>query len=124
MGVGAAYSFIDKPNAFFNLSNCILYELSDLKKNDTTRDIYSTFRNSFRVRFRIAHNDLVVFDGVSFIQNSLQYKNDYIINATTNLSLKLRKWLSLTTSLTYNKIKRTNRENLLLTYGLSAEKYF
>lgn len=124
MGIGGAYDLLDRESAELNVSNGILYEYSDLNINDSTRNIYSTFRNSFRFRFRFVYNELIVFDGVSFIQNSLQYKNDYILNSTTNLSFKIRKWLSLTTSVTYNRLNRTNRENLLFTYGLTAQKYF
>ncbi|MDB5193898.1 MAG: hypothetical protein JWQ96_3461 [Segetibacter sp.] len=124
LGLGAAYNIVDKKNTLVNISNGILYEYSDLKINDSTRNIYSTFRNSFRFRFRLAYNDRIVFDGVSFIQNSLEYKYDYILNSTTNLSFKLVKWMSLTSSLTYNRLNRTNRENLLLTFGITAEKYF
>lgn len=124
-GLGLAYSFVDTTNAFINLSDGLLYESSDINRNDTTREIYNTFRNSFRLRFRFASkNELVVLDGVSFLQNSLSVKEDYIIRSLTNLSFRLRKWLSLTTSATFNKVNRTNRENLLITYGLRAEKYF
>jgi hypothetical protein len=66
----------------------------------------------------------VVIDGSNFLQNSLDRKQDYIIRSTTNLSFKLQKWLSLTTSLNYNRANRTQSENLLLTYGLTVEKYF
>jgi hypothetical protein len=34
------------------------------------------------------------------------------------------RWLSLTMGLTYNKLGRTDRENLLFNLGLSVERYF
>lgn len=123
-GLGGAYDLVDRPDFVVNVSDGILYEFGDLKVNDTTRDVYNTFRNSFRFRFKLAVNERLSLDGISFIQNSLQEKNDYIFNSTTNLSFKLMKWISLATSLKYNKVNRTNRENLLLTFGITAEKYF
>jgi len=107
-----------------NSSDGILYDKSDLYLQDTIRDVYDTFRNSFRVSFRFALKELAVLDGSSYIQNSLNYKNDYIIRSNVNLSFKIRKWLSLTTSLNYNRINRTQRENMLVSYGLKAEKYW
>ena len=47
-----------------------------------------------------------------------------LINATSKLSFKLLQWISLTASLRYNKVNRNNRENLLLTFGVTAERYF
>lgn len=123
-GVGIAYYLVNKKNAMFNISDGFLYDKSNLMLNDTTRDNYHTYRNSFRILFRFVIKDIVVIDGSDFIQNSVQYKNDYIFRSTTNLSVKLRKWLSFTTSLNYNRMNRTRAENMLLTYGLTAEKYF
>lgn len=123
-GAGAAYNIIDKKNMMFNISDGFLYDKSNLLLSDSTRDIYHTYRNSFRILFRFVIKDIVVIDGSDFLQNSLQYKNDYIFRSTTNLSLKLRKWLSLTTSLNYNRMNRTQSETTLFTYGLTAEKYF
>jgi hypothetical protein len=123
-GLGLAYSVIESKNAYLNFSDGILYDKSDLYLQDTIRDVYDTFRNSFRVSFRFALKELAVLDGSSYIQNSLNYKNDYIIRSNVNLSFKIRKWLSLTTSLNYNRINRTQRENMLVSYGLKAEKYW
>lgn len=124
MGLGAAYNFIDKPDFFINLSDGILYEFSNLKITDSTNDIYQTFRNSFRFRFRYVYKDRITLDGVSYYQNSLKDGSDYIINSTTTVGIKLMKWISFTSSLKYNKVRRSNRDNLLLTFGLTAEKYF
>ena len=33
-------------------------------------------------------------------------------------------WLALTSALTYNKVARTQRENLLLTFGFTVEDWF
>ncbi|MBB5394566.1 DUF481 domain-containing protein [Mucilaginibacter sp. AK015] len=88
------------------------------------RDVYQTYRNSLRLQFRFNISDRVVIDGSNFLQNSMQQQSDYIIRSTTSLSFKLQKWLSLTTSLNYNRLNRTNSENLLFTYGVTAEKWF
>jgi hypothetical protein len=124
VGLGVAYNVLDRQNAFINISDGIIYESSDLKLNDTSSTVYKTYRNSFRFRHRFVINEIIVLEGTNFLQNSLTYKNDYIIKAVNSVSVKLRKWLSFTTSTTYNRIQRTNRENLLVTFGLTAEKYF
>ncbi|MES2893235.1 MAG: DUF481 domain-containing protein [Bacteroidota bacterium] len=123
-GLGIAYSIVDRPDLFINVSDGILYEFADLKLSDTTRDIYRTFRNSFRFRVRYAFKERVSFESTSFLQNALQKNDDYIFNSTNTLSIKIAKWISLTSMLKFNKVNRTNRENLLLTFGLTAEKYF
>ncbi len=123
-GLGAAYNVIDKKNAMLNLSDGILYDLSDLYISTTENDVYQTYRNSFRLNFRFVIYNLLIVDGNNFLQNSLQTKSDYIVRSNTNLSVKLRKWLAFTTSFNYNRQNRTHSENLLLNYGLTVEKYF
>ncbi|MBW8684558.1 DUF481 domain-containing protein [Chitinophaga rhizophila] len=123
-GAGIAYNVIDRKKAYLSLSDGILFENSDLFLQDTIRDVYHTFRNSFRLMYKFVINDLVVIDGTHFLQNSLSLGSDFNIRSTSNLSFLLRKWLSITATLTYNKLNRTNRENLLFSYGLTFEKYF
>ncbi len=123
-GLGAAYNFFDNPKRFLNLSEGVLYEKSDLKLTDSTNNVYAILRNSIRLRYRFVIGKIIVVDGADFLQNSLKDKNDYIINLSNNLSLKLRTWLSFTTSVIYNRINNTGRDNLLITFGLQAEKYF
>jgi len=122
-GAGIAYSFIDKPNAYLNLSNGLLYDTSDLLI-DGNRSVYHTYRNSFRLAIKFNINNLVTLESNTFLQNSLDRRNDYIIRSTSSLQLKLRSWLSVSSSLNYNRQNRTSSENLLFTYGLSFEKYF
>jgi hypothetical protein len=119
-GGGVAYSFVDTKNVYVNLSDGLLYDQSDLLTNDD----YHTYRNSFRLQYHFGVNDLFTFDGSDFLQSSLSRGNDYIIRTTTTLGLKLRKWISLTTSLNYNKMNITQSDNLVFTYGLSVDKYF
>ncbi|RCH56309.1 hypothetical protein DJ568_00130 [Mucilaginibacter hurinus] len=123
-GFGLAYSILDSKNAYLNLSNGVLYDKSDLFLTPGTRDIYHTFRNSFRLAFRFNIKELVVLESSSFVQNSFDYGSDYIIRSNSSLSFKINPWLALTTALSYNRQNRTNSENLLLTYGLTLEKYF
>jgi hypothetical protein len=120
-GAGAAYSIIDKKNVYFNLSDGVLFDQSSLPGNSD----YHTWRNSFRLQFHFsANDDLLTFDTSNFLQSAFANSNDYIIRTTTTLGLKLHKWISLTTTLNYNKMHITNSENLVLTYGLTLDKYF
>ncbi len=123
-GLGLAYNIIDKTTAYLNLSDGLIYEYSDVNLNDSTNQIYDTWRNSFRLSFRWDIRSRVFVNGVGFFQHSLNYGDDYIIRSDLSLGVRLKKWLSLTTALSYNKVSKTQRENLLLTYGLLIEKYF
>jgi hypothetical protein len=67
-GGGVAFNIIDQQNSFLNISDGILYEKSDLSLTDSTRDVYNTFRNSFRLRFKYTIKELVVIDGTNFLQ--------------------------------------------------------
>jgi hypothetical protein len=123
-GFGAAYDIVDKKNLMINISDGLLYEKGDLFLNDTTHDVYNTARNSFRLMFKWVIRDIIVLDGTHYIQNALNYKRDFIIKTNANLSIRLRKWLSITASMTYNQVSRTQRENMLINYGITVEKYF
>lgn len=122
-GAGAAYSFIDDKNNYLNVSDGLLYETGNLML-DTVHNVYNTYRNSFRVVFKWTIRNILVLNGSNFVQNSLSSRKDYILRSNLGLSVKLKKWLSLTTAFTYNKFSRTGRENLLFNYGLTIEKYF
>ncbi len=123
-GAGVAYNFMDKQDAFLNVSNGILYETSKLRVNDSTTERDGTFRNSLRLRYGFRVNNLLSVDATHLWQPSLSTASDYILKSNLNVSLKLSKWLNLTTAASYNKISRTRRENFLVTFGIAAEKYF
>lgn len=123
-GLGAAYKLIDKKNGSFNFSDGILFEYGDINANDTTRRVYRIFRNSLRIRFRWVIRDLVILDGNNMLQSSLLDKNDYNLRSVTSLSFKLVKWLNFTTAANYNRLNATGRETLLITFGLTTDKYF
>jgi hypothetical protein len=122
-GAGIAYSIINRDSIYLNVSDGLLYEYADLQPADTIRDQYNTIRNSFRLLFRYKYRSWA-FDGGGFLQNSLLDANDYIIRTHANLEFKLIWGFSLKTSLVYNKFNRTDRENLLFSYGLVYEKFF
>jgi hypothetical protein len=123
-GAGLGYTFIKAKNANLVFSDGIIYERSDLKNPDNSAEVYETFRNSARLKFHWVIGDLLVLDGQQFFQNSLSDKNDYIIKSNAIAGVKLRKWLNFTTAVNYNKLTKTNSENLLITFGLTIEKYF
>ncbi len=123
-GVGVGYTFVKTPNLSFEASDGFVYETSDLTDPNIGRDIYQTVRNSLRVKYRWAYNERFILEGSNFIQPSILSLKDYIIKLNNKLSVKLNKWLAINASMDYNKISRTNRENILLTYGLTIERYF
>lgn len=123
-GAGIAYNIYDRENAYLNLSNGLLFDSSDLMLENNVRDVYETTRNSLRLSFRFVISKIVVINGSSFYQVSLRDRHDYILKSDAALSLKLNKWLSFTTAYNYNRLARTNRENSLLSYGLTFERYF
>ena len=122
-GLGVAYNVANTPAFWLNLSNGILYETSSLRASADGHESYNTFRNSFRLSFRVAVKNFSL-NGVHFLQNSLRYGQDYIIRSTTGVEVKLNKWISVNTSLVYNQFRRTGSETLLFTYGLAAQRYF
>lgn len=123
-GLGIAYRFIDKENTVFSVSNGILFERSNIINETSNNYEYETFRNSLRVQYRTKFKGIVTFNGTVFYQPSLSHGNDYIITGNATLGVKVWKWVSLTTTCTYNKISRTERENIVFTYGLVFERYF
>lgn len=123
-GAGVGYSIINNEKAELVVSDGLLYETSDLVLPSGIDDKYNTVRNSLRIKHKWMINDLLSFEGTHFWQPSLQNFDDYSIRSSTTLNIKLRKWLSLGTGVTFNKISRTGRENLLINFGLTAETYF
>jgi hypothetical protein len=125
-GAGLAYKFIKDSTGRqeFTLSDGFLYETSNLVDSKLGKDVYQTIRNSFRIRYHFIVKDILVIDGNNFFQPSIVDISDYAIRATNTLSVKVYKILSITAAQTYNKVSRTDRENLLLTFGVTVDKYF
>lgn len=119
-GLGVAYNIVDRPNFNINLSDGILFDTSNLLADSK----YSTYRNSLRLQYKLNINNLLTFEGSNFIQHSLSDAGDYIVRSSNRLGVKLRSWISLTSTLTYNQMTITQRENLNMTYGLTIDRFF
>lgn len=122
-GAGVAYSFWDTETAYLNLSDGFLFDTSSILEDDLPVH-YQTVRNSFRVAYRFVVYSRVTLQGNNFYQPSLTDGSDFNVRLDNNASFALYKGLSLTAALTYNRVNRTGSENLLVTYGLSFERYF
>lgn len=126
-GLGIGYYFIDRENIVIQVSDGILYEASRLENRGESPDVANsqeTLRNSLRLKFRYVFREKVTIDHVDFVQHSLEDRKDYILRSNTIIGVKLYKWISLSLSVNYNKISITERENLLLNYGITFERYF
>lgn len=120
VGAGPGYTIVRNKKISVIVSDGLMFEQGDLTDPELGRITYSTWRNSFRLKYHWLIGDMVSFDGTGFVQPSLSHKHDNILRYTTTLSVKLRKWLSLTSSVTYNRLTRTERENLVITYGIAV----
>ena len=123
-GGGIGFTILDSPRAHLSISDGFLYEANNLIDATLGQDVYSTVRNSLRLRYKFTIKNIVTFNGTNFVQPSILSINDYILNLNNDVTIKLRQWLNLTTSLNYNRLNRTKRENLLLTFGISIDRYF
>jgi len=123
-GGGVSYNFIDSTHLRINISDGLLYEAGDIKTGDAGNNSYATTRNSLRLLLRWKVKDKLTVTSTHFYQPSLQSFKDYIIQSTTNVSIKLYQRLSLNANLAYNKATNTHRDNLLLTYGVVFDTFF
>lgn len=123
-GAGVAYKLINMESMMLRISDGVLFESSNVVLNDSVNQTYNTIRNSLRLQFRYKFKKLLSFESASYWQPSLTYSNDYIININAGLNVKLLQWLSFTSKINYINISRTQRENMLITYGIVMEKYF
>jgi hypothetical protein len=124
-GVGIGYSIVDREVLRLILSDGVLYERGNLYDTpEEGANQYEVLRNSFRLKFRAVIRDVIVLESTDFLQHALSDRKDYIVKSITGLSVKLKKGLSITGAITYNKLSKTKRENLLVTYGLTYERYF
>jgi hypothetical protein len=123
-GAGIAYNFLDRKTTYLSVSDGFIWEKGDLFIEDTIHDVYDAVRNSFRVSYKFVFKELITIDGTQFFQPNITDISDYNLKSVNSIAFNLRKWLAITASMTYNKVTRTGRENLLFTYGLTLEKYF
>ena len=124
VGAGIAYTFIDSPYLKINLSDGFLYERGNLIDAEIGKNVYQVPRNSLRLTYHYTILNKVEIDGAHFYQPSLLSIKDYIIQSNSTVSVKLNQWLSISGTFVYNVVSQTQRNNLLFTYGLTAEKYF
>ncbi len=129
-GLGPGYNVIDKKKSILTVTDGVLYEVNDLYDslygvpggNIFRRDRYQTFRNSMHVLFHWVIGDHYILDGSGFLQNSFTDWNDYILRLTGSASIKLYKWINLTSSASYSKFTRTRGQNTLVTFGLTIQR--
>jgi len=124
VGIGVAYNLLNKKDIWLNVSNGFIGELSRIIENDTSIVNYQTIRNSLRVQFMLKLGERFTFKTGGFFQPSLKYISDHILTNDTELIYQLWKGLQLNTRFMYNKISRTEKENLIFTYGLKYAIYF
>lgn len=130
LALGLGYNLVDKKKSTLVLSDGPLYEKGDLYNvfygrpggPVTQRDQYTVVRNSFRLLYHFLVHDIISFDGTAFMQNAFDNVNDYNLKCNAGISIKLAKWFSFTTTLTYNKFTRTRSENTLLNFGLTISR--
>ena len=123
-GAGVGLNIAKSPKLVLNLSEGIVYETGSLIDKDLGERDYDVWRNSTRFKYRWVIGDIVILDGSLFYQPSISSRNDVIFKSSTTLSIKVRKWLSLSSALTYNEITLTDRRNLIVTYGVIMERFF
>ena len=123
-GVGVGFNAFKSPKFNFEISDGFVFETSDLTDPVIGKDVYQTVRNSLRIKYRWAYNSTFSLEGTNFYQPSVSDFRDYIFKLNNKLSVKLNKWLSLNAAMAYNRISRTNRENVILTYGITIENYY
>ena len=129
-GFGPGYNIIDKKKAALLVSDGIIYEHGDLydslyggsNGNTYQWDIYHVFRNSFHLLFHWVIRDRYTLDGSGFWQNAFSNWNDYNLRMTGGGSIKLEKWLALTTAVVYDRFTRTRSRNTLLTFGATIQR--
>lgn len=124
LGAGLGFIILDSPKAQLNISDGFLYEANNLQDAVLGNDVYSTVRNSFRIKYKFVIAKSLTLHGSDFIQPSILSIKDYILGFNNDISFKLNQWLNLMSAVSYNCINRSGRQNLLFTFGLGVDKYF
>lgn len=123
-GVGLGWNIIKNDRYSLVVTDGLMYEFSQILNTDKEREHYNTWRNSLRIKHAFQITDDISLDGSHFWQPSLKDSDDYIVRSVATLNFQLKKWMKFTTGVTYNKISRTDRENLIFSIGLTASGYF
>jgi len=124
IGAGGGLNIVQKPELLLNITEGLIYEKGSLIDKDLGERDYDVWRNSTRFRYRWVIQDIVILDGFVLYQPSISTRHDMIFKTATTLSVKVRKWLSLSSAFTYNEISLTDRRNLIVTYGVVMERFF
>lgn len=123
MGFGLAYFVVNSKDRHLSISDGIIYDESNFDFNGYDTE-HNAYRNSLKVKFHFLFKDMFQLDGLTYIQNSFIDNGDYIIKSKSSISFKICKWLSVGSTVIYNKSSFIERQNLLLTYGLFINKNF
>ena len=123
-GGGLSYDIVRNSDMRINISDGLLYESGDLILASGIEDLHQTWRNSLRLKYVFKVKDILSITGTHFLQNSLAAASDYNIKSASALTLKIYKWVGFTTVLNYNKVNRLKTGNMLVTIGLTLQKYF
>lgn len=124
VGGGLAWNAIDEKHISLNISDGLVYEQSEIISGEGELINYSTLRNSMRINFRYTWKEAITFRTTNYWQPSLTVANDNIITSNTELQIKLWKWVHINSKLQYNMISRTEKENIIFSYGLSLQHRF
>lgn len=123
-GLGVAYEFFDAENIRLNISEGALFEYGEVQVPDSSMRYYHIVRNSLRLKFRYQVDNRFKVEAMGFWQPSFEDFDDYLLNGNLAISWRLYKWINLKAGAQYEKVTLTNRETLLLTYGIVLERFF
>lgn len=123
-GAGVGFNIVQNPKLLLNVTEGFIFENGSLIDKDLGERDYDVWRNSARFKYRWVIQDIIVLDGFVLYQPSISTSHDTIFKTATTLSIKVRKWLSLSSAFTYNEITLTDRRNLIITYGVVMERFF
>lgn len=123
-GLGVAYDFFDSEDIRLNISEGALFEYGEVMIPDSSMRYYHIIRNSLRLKFMYRVEDRFKISASGFWQPSFEDFNDYLLNGDLTISWRLYKWINLSAGAKYEKVTLTNRENVLLTYGIVLERFF
>jgi hypothetical protein len=122
IGTGIAYKVLDTVGGksfFLKLSDGLIWEYSDFTLPDNDRGLYYVVRNSFRFQFRVYSIDRrISLETTTFWQQALNKAHDFNWRSTARFEYKIWEAFTINTQLEYNYITRTERDNLIITYGI------
>ncbi len=127
-GAGVAYKVLDdRKNGFISLklSNGFIWEESNFLNPEGVRDNYSIIRNSLRVQLKLfLLQRKISLESTTYWQPALNKAGDYNLRTANVLNIPVWQFFSLQTRWEYNYIARTEKENTLFNYGISARFTF